>query len=114
YSRNDLIDVVNVQIMKYADFTLYEMEGKFNFHSLESIDSAYCEEVAAFFDSKNEEAHKKIKHLEKVSKLNTMTSETIRDFSHEKDQRLASFARELYKEIQGNEPQIPKEGCDQR
>jgi len=114
YSRNDLIDVMNIQIMKYADFSLDEMEGKFNFHRLESIDSAYCEEVAAFFDSKNEEARKKIKHLEKVSQLLTMTSETLRDFSHEKDQRLASFARELYKEIQGNEPQIPKEGCDQR
>src|SRR5699024_4178927 len=65
YSRNDLIDVMNIQIMKYADFSLDEMEGKFNFHRLESIDSAYCEEVAAFFDSKNEEARKKIKHLEK-------------------------------------------------
>src|SRR5699024_1589210 len=113
-SRNDLIDVMNIQIMQYADFYLDEMEGKYNFHRLESIASAYCEEDAAYFDSKNEEVRKKIKHLEKVSQLLNMTAETLRDFSNEKDQRVASFARELYKEIQCNEPQIPKEGCDQR
>src|SRR5699024_572217 len=114
YSRNDLIDVMNIQITKYADSSLDEMEAKFNFHRLESIDSAYREEVAAFCDSKNEEARKQIKNLEKVSQLLTTTSVTSRDFSNERDPRLASFARELYKEIQGNEPQIPKEGCDQR
>lgn len=113
YSRNDLIDVMNIQIMKYADFSLDEIKGKINFHKLESVDSAYYEEVAEFLDAKNKETCRKIKHLEKVSQLLTMTSETLRDFNHENDQRLAAFARELYKEIQGNESQISKEGCDQ-
>src|SRR5699024_4361350 len=111
--RNDLIDMMNIQIMKYADFSLDEMKGKFNFHRLENVDSAYCEEVAEFFDAKNKETRRKIIHLEKVSQLLTMTSETLRDFNHENDQRLAAYARDLYKEIQGNEPQISKEGCDQ-
>src|SRR5699024_11624504 len=53
YSRNDLIDVMNIQIMKYADFSLEEMEGKFNFHRLESIVYAYCYDVAAYIDSMN-------------------------------------------------------------
>lgn len=113
YSRNDLIDVMNIQIMKYAGFSLDEIKGKFNFHRLESVDSAYCEEVAAFVDSKNKETRRKINHLERVSQLLTMTSETLRDFNHENDQRLAAFARELYQDIQENEPQISKEGCDQ-
>lgn len=113
YSRNDLIDMMNIQIMKYAGFSLDEMKGKFNFHRLESVDSAYCEEVAEFFDAKNKETRRKINQLEKISQLLTMTSETLRDFNHENDQRLAEFARELYKDIQKNEPQISKEGCDQ-
>lgn len=113
YSRNDLIDVMNIQIMKYADFSLDEIKGKLNFHKSESVDSAYYEEVAEFLDAKNKETCRKINHLEKVSQLLTMTSETLRDFNHENDQRLAAFARELYKEIQGNKLQISKEGCDQ-
>src|SRR5699024_7643201 len=113
YSRNDLIDVMNIQIMKYAGFSLDEIKGKFSFHRLENVDLAYCEEVAEFVDAKNKETRRKINHLEKVSQLLTMTSETLRDFNHENDQRLAEFAREIYKDIQENEPQISKEGCDQ-
>jgi len=113
YSKNDLIDVMNIQIMKYADFSLDEIKGKFSFHRLESVDLAYYEEVAEFIDAKNKETRRKINHLEKVSQLLTMTSETLRDFNHENDQRLAEFARELYKDIQGDELQIYKEGCDQ-
>src|SRR5690625_3300321 len=110
YSRNDLIDVMNIQIMKYADFSLDEMKGKFNFHRLESVDSVYCEEIAEFFDAKNKETRRKINHLERVSQLLTMISETLRDFNHENDQQLKAFARELYKDIRGNEPQISKKG----
>src|SRR5699024_11357359 len=98
------------QIMKYAGFSLDEMKGKFNFQRLESVESAYCEKVTEFFDTKNKETRRKINQLEKIIQLLTMTSETLRDFNHENDQRLAEFARELYKDIQKNEPQISKEG----
>lgn len=80
---------------------------------MESVDSGYREEVAEFVDAKNKETCRRINHLEKVSKLLTMTSDTLRDFNHENDQRLADFALEIYKDIQENEPQISKEGCDQ-
>src|SRR5699024_2626916 len=113
YSRNDLIDMMNIQIMKDAEIKFDEMKGKLNFHRLESVDSTYCEEVAEFFDAKNIDTRRKINHLEKISQLFTMTFETWRDFNHENDQRLTEFARELYKDIQKNEPQISKEGCDQ-
>lgn len=55
YSRDDLIDLMNIQIMQYADFSLDEIRGKFGFRKMEIIDSAYCEEVAAFLDAKNAE-----------------------------------------------------------
>ncbi|MEK5641031.1 MerR family transcriptional regulator [Paenibacillus sp. FSL R5-0378] len=29
YSRNDLIDLMNIQIMQYADFSLDEIKGRF-------------------------------------------------------------------------------------
>jgi DNA-binding transcriptional MerR regulator len=104
---------MNIQIMRYADFSLDEIKGKFNFHKMENIDSAYCEEVAAFLDAKNTETLKKINHLKKVSRLLNMAAETLRDFNNESDQRLAEFVRELYKDIRENEPGISKEGCDQ-
>lgn len=65
YSKEDLIDLMNVQIMRYADFSLDEIKGKFGFHKMESMDSVYCEEVAAFLDAKNAATRKKIKHLER-------------------------------------------------
>lgn len=113
YSRDDLIDLVNIQIMQYADFSLDEIKGKFGFRKMENIDSAYCEEVAVFLDAKNAAMRKKITHLEKVSRLLNIAAETLRDFNDESDQRLSEFVRELYKDICDNEPEIFKEGCDQ-
>src|SRR5690625_4236336 len=113
YSRSHLIDVMNIQIMKYADFSLDEIKRNFSFRRLESDDPAYYEEVAEILDVKNEETRRKINQLERVSELLTMTSETLRDYNDENDQRLAEFAQELYKDIRGNETQISKEGCDQ-
>ena len=87
YSKDDLIDLMNIQIMQYADFSLDEIKGKFSFHRMENIDPAYCEEVAAFLDAKNAETRKKIAHLEKVSQLLDVAAKTLRDFNHESDQR---------------------------
>lgn len=113
YSKHDLINLMNIQIMQYADFSLDEIRGKFGFRKTENIDPAYCEEVAAFLDAKNAETRKKMAHLEKVSRLLDMAAETLRNFNHESDQRLAEFVRELYRDIRSNEPAIPKEGCDE-
>ncbi|SHE14789.1 Mercuric resistance operon regulatory protein [Chlamydia abortus] len=113
YSKEDLIDLMNVQIMQYADFSLDEIRGKFGFHKMENIDPAYCEEVAAFLDAKNAETRKKIDHLEKVSRLLNLAAATLRDFNNESDQRLAEFVRELYKDIRKKEPEISKEGCNE-
>lgn len=60
FSRDDLIDVMNIQIMKYAGFSLNKMKGKFNFHRLENVDLDYFKEVAEFIDAKNDETRRKI------------------------------------------------------
>ena len=112
YSRDDLIDLMNIQIMRYADFSLEDIKGKVGFRKMENIDSAYCEEVAVFLDAKNEATRKKISHLEKVSQLLNIAAETLRDFNEESDQRLSEFVRELYKDICDNESEIFKEDCD--
>ena len=113
YSRDDLIDLMNIQIMQYADFSLDEIKEKFiGIRKMENIDSAYCEDVASFLDAKKAETRMKITHLEKVSQLLDMAAETLRDFNQESDQRLAEFVRELYKDIRENGPEISKEGCD--
>ena len=78
YSKNDLIDLMNIQIMQYADFTLDEIKGTFGFHRMENVDPAYCREVASFFDAKKAETRKKIAHLEKVSQLLDVAAETLR------------------------------------
>ncbi|MGE6260699.1 MerR family transcriptional regulator [Heyndrickxia sporothermodurans] len=113
YSRDDLIDLMNVQIMQYADFSLDEMRGILGLRKMENIDFAYCEEVSAFLDAKNAETRKKINHLEKVSRLLNMAAETLKDFNNESDKRLAEYVREIYKDIRENEPGITKESCDQ-
>ncbi|WP_090764989.1 MerR family transcriptional regulator [Bacillus sp. OK048] len=113
YSRDDLIDLMNIQIMRYADFSLDEIKGKLGFHKMKNIDSTYCEEVAAFLDAKNVEMRKKITHLEKVCQLLNIAADTLRDFNNESDQRLAEFVRELYKDIRKDELEISEEGCDQ-
>ncbi|MGF9698530.1 MerR family transcriptional regulator [Paenibacillus sp. MABNR03] len=111
YSKNDLIDLMNIQIMQYADFSLDEIKGKFGFHRMENVDPAYCQEVAAFLDEKNVETRKKIAHLQKVSQLLDVASETLRDFNHERDQRLAEIVHEIYQTIRKKETEIFEEGC---
>ncbi|WP_018756018.1 MerR family transcriptional regulator [Paenibacillus terrigena] len=113
YSKDDLIDLMNIQIMQYADFSLDEIRGKLSLRKMENIDPAYCEEVATFLDAKNVETRKKIAHLEMVSQLLNMAAETIRDFNNESDQRLTEFVREIYMDIRKNEPGISKKGCDE-
>lgn len=51
---------MNIQIMKYAGFSLNKMKGKFNFHRLENVDLDYFKEVAEFIDAKNDETRRKI------------------------------------------------------
>lgn len=113
YSKDDLIDLMNIQIMQYADFSLDEIRGKFGFHRMENISPAYCEEVAAFLDAKNAETRKKIAHLEKVSRLLSAATETLRDFNHESDRRLAEIVRDTYREIRMIKPGICEEGCNE-
>lgn len=113
YTKGELIDLMNIQIMQYADFSLDEIRGKFSFRKMENIDPAYCQEAAAFLDAKNAAVRKKIDHLEKVSRLLDIAAETLRDFNNVSDQRLAQFVRELYKDIRKNESGISVEGCDE-
>jgi DNA-binding transcriptional MerR regulator len=103
---------MNIQIMQYADFSLDEIRGKFGFHRMENITPAYCEEIAAFLDAKNAETLKKIAHLEKVSRLLNVAAETLRDFNHESDQRLAEIVREIYQDIRKTEQGIYEEECN--
>ena len=69
YSRDDLIDLMNIQIMRYADFSLDEIKDKFGFRKIENVDSAYCEEVAVFLDEKNAAIRKKISDVHKGKAL---------------------------------------------
>ena len=114
YSKEDLIDLMNIQIMKYADFSLEEIKEKFQFHRMQSVDPAYYQEVAEFLDSKKAETRKKIAHLEKVSQLLDVAIESLRDFNHESDQRLAAYVREIYRDLHKKDPGITKEDCDGR
>lgn len=106
--------MMNIQIMKYADFSLEEIKEKFQFHRMQSVDPAYYQEVAEFLDSKKAETRKKIAHLEKVSQLLDVAIESLRDFNHESDQRLAAFVREIYRDLHKKDPGIIKEDCDGR
>lgn len=58
YSKEDLVDLMNIQIMQYADFSLEEIKGKFQFHRMQSVDPAYYQEVAEFLDAKKAETQK--------------------------------------------------------
>jgi DNA-binding transcriptional MerR regulator len=102
---------MNIQILQYADFSLDEIKDKFGFHRLENVDPAYCQEIAAFLDEKNAETRKKIAHLQKVSQLLDVASETLRDFNHERDQQLAVIVREIYQAIRKKDTEIFEEGC---
>ncbi|WP_072728603.1 MerR family transcriptional regulator [Paenibacillus sp. NAIST15-1] len=112
YSRDDIVDLMNIQIMQYADFSLEEIKGKFQFHRMQSVDPAYCQDVAEFLDAKKAETHNKIAHLEKVCQLLDVAVKTLRDFNHESDERLAMFVREIYRDLHKKEPQIIMEDCD--
>ncbi|TCZ75077.1 MerR family transcriptional regulator [Paenibacillus albiflavus] len=112
YSKDDLIDLMNIQIMQYVDFSLDEIRGTLNIRKMDNIDPVYCEEVSAFLDAKNAETRKKIAHLEKVSQLLNIAAETLRNFNIESDRRLAKIVREIYMDIRGGEPKYFKEGCD--
>ncbi|WP_268626150.1 MerR family transcriptional regulator [Paenibacillus alvei] len=112
YSREGIVDLMNIQIMQYADFSLEEIKGKFQFHRMQSVDPAYCHEVAEFLDAKKAETRKKIAHLEKVSQLLDIAVNTLRDFNHESDQQLAVSVREIYRDLHKKEPEITKEDCD--
>ncbi|MDQ0090442.1 DNA-binding transcriptional MerR regulator [Paenibacillus anaericanus] len=113
YSKDDLVDLMNIQIMQYADFSLDEIRGKFGFRRMENIAPAYCEEVASFLDAKNAETRKKIAHLEKVSWLLNVAAETLRNFDSESDQQLAGIVREIYQNIRKNESGICEEECNE-
>lgn len=104
YSKSDLIDLMNIQVMQYAGFSLDEIRGKFGIHTLENISPDYCEEVAAFFETKIAETRKRIAHLEKVSQLLDAAAETLRDLNPESDRRLAEIVQETYREIRKTEP----------
>lgn len=111
YAKTDLINLMNIQIMQYAGFSLNEIRRMFGFHKAENITPAYCEEVAAFLDLKNSETRKKIDHLERVSQLLNLAADTLRNFNDERDQRLAKVVRETYREIRASELGIQEERC---
>ncbi|WP_054940507.1 MerR family transcriptional regulator [Paenibacillus ihuae] len=111
YSKNDLIDLMNIQIMQYADFSLEEIKGKFGFHRLENSDPIYLQEVAAFFDAKNAVIREKIAHLEKVCHLLDAAAETLRDFTLENDQHLKEVVREMYQPSREKKPGLSEEEC---
>lgn len=112
YSKADLVELMNVQIMQYADFSLEEIKGRFQFHRMQRVDPDYLREVADFLDAKQAETRRKITHLEKVSQLLGVAAETLRDFNPESDQRLAGLVREIYRDLHQHEPEIIKEDCD--
>lgn len=112
YSKDDLVDLMNIQIMQYAGFSLEEIKGRFQFHRMQSVDPAYCQEIAAFLDAKKAETRQKIAHLEKVSQLLDVAVDTLRDLNPESDQRLAVFVREIYRDLHKRDPQITKGDCD--
>lgn len=113
YSKDDLIDLMNIQIMQYADFSLDEIRGVFIIRKVDKIDPAYYKEVAEFLDAKNAEIRRKVAHLNKASQLLDVAAETLRDFNNERDQTLTRIVREIYKDIQKGEVEIPKKGCDE-
>jgi|SRR5699024_2572435 len=111
YSKDDLIDLMNIQIMQYAGFTLDEIKSKLIVNKEDHIDLAYYKEVAEFLDAKNAEIRRKVAHLKKVSWLLDVAAETLRDFNDERDQNLKKIVQEIYKDIRKEKVEIPEEGC---
>jgi len=112
YSPDDLIDLMNIQIMQYAGFTLEEIKGKIGFRKMERVDPEYLAEAAAFLEAKDNEIRRKIEHLEKVSRLLRLASDTMRNYSPESDARLAAHVRALYRDIRGGGRPREKEVCE--
>lgn len=112
YSKTDVVDLMNIQMMQVAGFTLEEMKGKFNFRRMEDIDPTYCGEAASFLDAKQAEIRRKIEHLEQISQLLGKAAETLRNFNPESDRRLAEMVREIYRSMRGHDPVMGEEGCN--
>lgn len=111
YSRDDLVDLMNIQIMQYADFTLDEIRGKLQLRKLNPLDRAQGEAMASFLDAKYAETRRKIAHLEKVGELLAATAEALRDLNPDSDHRLKEMVRALYRDIRGNQTGIMEEDC---
>lgn len=111
YTRNDLIDLMNIQILQIANFTLEEVKGKVPIRRTEILDPTQCEEVATFLEAKEADIRRKMAHLELVCHLLHTAAEAIRDLNEESDHRLAETVREIYREILGPVPDILEEGC---
>lgn len=111
YSRDDLVDLMNIQIMQYADFTLDEIRGKLQLRKLNPLDRAQSEAMASFLDAKYAETRRKIAHLEKVSELLAATAGALRDLNLDSDHRLKEMVRALYRDICGNQTGIMEEDC---
>lgn len=111
YSRDDLVELMNIQIMQYADFTLDEIRGKLQLRKLNPLDRAQGEVMANFMDAKYAETRRKIAHLEKVSELLAATAGALRDLKPGSDQRLKEMVRALYRDIRGNQTVIMEEDC---
>jgi len=112
YSAEELIDLMNIQIMQYAGFSLEEIKGWIDFRRMERIDPETCAEAAAFLEAKHAEIRRKMEHLEQVSHLLRLAADTMRNYSPESDARLAAHVRELYRDIRAGGQPHQEEVCD--
>ncbi|MFS0724641.1 MerR family transcriptional regulator [Paenibacillus sp. 1P07SE] len=112
YAKDDLIDLMNIQIMQYADFSLEEIRRVLGIRKLEQPDPSSKEEAATFLDAKYAATRQKIAHLEKVSQLLSLAAGTLRNLTPETDHRLAGHVREMYKEIRTSEQGMNEVDCD--
>jgi DNA-binding transcriptional MerR regulator len=112
YSPDELIDLMNIQIMRYAGFTLEEIKGKIGFRKMERVDPEACAEAAAFLEAKDAEIRRKIEHLENVSRLLRLAAATMRNYSPERDAQLAAYVRELYRDIRAGGRPHEEEVCE--
>ncbi|WNS45117.1 MerR family transcriptional regulator [Paenibacillus sp. MMS20-IR301] len=112
YSQADLTDLMNIQIMQYADLSLEDIKEKFQFRKMESADPAYYHELAQFLDAKQAETYRKIARLNKVSQLLGAAAETLRDFNPESDRRLTAFVQQIYRDLHKQDSGLSKGDCD--
>lgn len=111
YSPDELIDLMNIQIMQYAGFTLEEIKEWIGFRKMERVDPETSAEAAAFLDAKDAEIRRKIEHLEQVSRLLRLAADTMRNYSPESDARLAAYVWELYRDIRAGGRSHEEEVC---